>query len=382
MAVSRRRFLGRMAVASGALSLGAVPRAYDLWSDDGEQEPAPRSLRILILGGTNYIGPYQIRHALARGHRVSIFNRGRTQPTLFPELFDRVEKLVGDRNDDLESLRGREWDAVIDNSAHAPAWVRSTGELLKGSVGRYLFASSLSVYAKRSVVDQDESGLVGSAPAGSDQLGFDAENSYGVLKAQCEEVGVELFGDRFTAARPGAIVGPGDPFDFFTSWLIRADRGGEMLVPAPPENPVQFIDVRDTTEFMIHLLERDLGGPYNITGPAEPLHWGRLIDTMREVSDSGMRMTWVTTDFLREQGVEMFTDLPLWMLHEGEALGFHRISIAKAASAGLTHRPLRVTVADLLAWCREQPAERWENLTGLSAERERELLEAWHRRAA
>ena len=379
--ISRRAFLGQVATTAGAVQLGGVAQAFGSWPGVGPQDPPARPLRILILGGTGYIGPYQIRYALSRGHQITIFNRGRTPPVLFPEIFDRVERLIGDRNSDLEALRGREWDVVIDNSGRQPAQVQASAELLRDAVGRYLFVSTLSAYADRSIIDQDESGVIGITGTLEERQGYGG--SYGLLKAQCEEAALEVFGDRLTLPRPGAIVGPGDPIDLFTYWLLRIDRGGEMLTPSPADNPFQVIDVRDATEFMIRLVERDLGGAYNVTGPAEPLTWGRVFETMREATGSDVRFTWIDADFLLAQDVDPFTELPLWMPHRGPTAGFHRFSAAKARAAGLTYRPLTVTVSDLLAWCREQPPERWANLrTGLSPEREREVLDAWHQRSA
>ena len=371
-------------MAGGVLGTGSLSQACG--TSDGPapdpravdpEEAQPRRLRILILGGTGYIGPHQVRHALSRGHELTLFNRGRTQPSLHGELFDDLEKLVGDRNGDLQALEGRQWDVVLDNSGFEPAQVKASAELLGDSVGRYLFVSTQSVYASRAIVGQDESGAVGMPGVSEAEW-----EGYGPLKALCEKEARAVFGDRLTVVRPTVIVGPGDRTDRFTYWLMRMDRGGDMLAPGTPDDPVQWIDVRDLTEFMIHLLEQDRGGAYNATGPATAVTFAELLDAMREATGSDARLTWVYGDFLRDRGIRAFSDLPMWMPPQGDTAGFMRMSAAAAIAAGLIHRPLPTTVSDLLAWCREQPAERWTEMrTGLSPDQEQELLAAWRARA-
>jgi 2'-hydroxyisoflavone reductase len=381
--ISRRVFVKRS--AAGALGLGVgsgwcgsdVGRRGLVAQATAESSVDLEPLRILILGGTGFIGPHQVRYALERGHTVTLFNRGRSAPQLFAELFDDVEQLVGDRADNLDALRGREWDVALDNSGYEPAHVRASSELLRGAVGRYLFVSTQSVYADRSIIDQDESGAVGIP--GVPQESWEG---YGPLKALCEKEARAAFGDRLTVVRPAVIVGPGDRTDRFTYWVVRTDRGGDVLAPGRPQDPAQFIDVRDVTEFMIHLLENDESGTYNATGPAEPLTFRKMLETMRSVTDSDARFTWVSSDFLEEHEVRPFSDVPMWMPPEGSTAGFLRMSPARAIAAGLTYRSLSVTVEDLLAWCRTEPAERWQDMrAGLSPEREAELLAEWRDRA-
>ena len=383
--ISRRSFLNQLAVAGGVLGIGNV--SHGCGGSDEATTPNPeaaassqsstRPLRLLILGGTGFIGPHQVRYALSRGHQLTLFNRGRSEPNLYAELYDDVEKLVGDRNDDLRSLEGREWDVALDNSGYRPEQVRASAGLLKDAVGRYLFVSTQSVYTSRAIVNQDESGAVGMTGVPEEEW-----KGYGPLKALCEKEGRAAFGDRFTVVRPTVIVGPGDRTDRFTYWLMRMDRGSDMLAPGTPDDPVQWIDVRALTEFMIHLLEQDQGGVYNATGPVEPITFASLLEAMREVTGSDASLTWVDGDFMRERGIRPFSDLPMWMPPKGDTAAFMRMSAAAAIAAGLIHRPLSLTLSDLLAWCRDQPPERWTDMrAGLSPEQEHELLAAWRARA-
>ena len=336
-------------------------------------DPPRRALRILILGGTGFIGPHQVRHALSRGHTLTLFNRGRTNPHLFPD----VEKLVGDRDGNLEALRGREWDVVLDNSGFEPRIVRDSAELLRDAVGQYLFVSTLAVYADRSIIDQDETGAVGIAGVPEDQW-----DGYGPLKALCDREVLAVFGERSTIVRPPVIVGPGDNSDRFTYWVERVDRGGEMLAPGGPDDPTQFIDVRDLTEWMIRCVEDGVTGIYNTTGPEAPLTMAGLLYGIRAVTGSPIRFTWVDAEFLDDHGVRPFSDMPVWYAPVGDKAGFMRMNAERARAEGLTYRPLAVTAAETLEWSKSRPADRRANLrAGLSAEREAEVLAAWHSRA-
>lgn len=376
--MDRRRFLGTSTAA--AVGLGALPGVP---GGLGASTPAAlgarplasprRALRVLILGGTGFIGPHQVRYALARGHTVTLFNRGRTNPHLFPE----VEKLVGDRDGNLEALGGRRWDVVMDNSGFEPRIVRDSAELLADSVGRYLFVSTQSVYADRSIVDQDESGTVGQP-----ELPVERWSGYGPLKALCEREVERVFPGRFTVVRPPVIVGPGDRSDRFTYWVDRIDRGGEVLAPGSPDDPTQFIDVRDLTHFMVRCLENGVTGVYNACGPGSPLSMSGMLYGIRAVTTSSVRFTWVDAGFLAERRVRPFSQMPLWYPPVGRRAGFFRMSAARAQARGLTYRPLAVTAADTLEWWKTQPAERRSELNaGLPAEREAEVLAAWHRQA-
>jgi 2'-hydroxyisoflavone reductase len=376
--VDRRSFLGQMAAAGGVLGFSRMLEGRALARGVQQQtvSKAARPLRLLVLGGTGFLGPYQISHAVARGHRVAMFNRGKTEPGMFADVYGKVEALLGDRDGDLHSLEGRTWDVVIDNSGYEPAQVRATASLLKNAVGRYLFVSTESAYAERNLIDQDETSPLGMTGVPESQW-----KGYGPLKALCEKEGRAILGDRFTVVRPAVIVGPGDNTDRFTYWLLRIARGGEVLAPGTPDDPVQLIDVRDVAEFMVHLLETNQPGIFNITGPAAPLTFSQMLGVMRDVTGSQATFTWVDGDFLLARDVKAFSDLPMWQPPKGATAGFMRMSVKRAFAAGLTCRPLKTTVSDLLAWCRQQPADRVAKMRpGLTAERERALLEAWKAR--
>jgi 2'-hydroxyisoflavone reductase len=328
---------------------------------------------VLVLGGTGFIGPHQVRYALSRGHTVTLFNRGRTNTHLFPE----VEKLVGDRNGDLDALRGREWDVVLDNSGFSRAVVRDSAQLLSGSVGQYLFVSVLWVYADRSILGQDETGAVGMPGVSEDQW-----EGLGPLRAPSEREVQQAFPGRHTIVRPPVIVGPGDPSHRFSYRVTRVDRGGEVLAPGTPDDPTQFIDVRGVTQWMVRCLEEGVTGVYNATAPNPPLTMAQMLYGMRAVTDSAVRFTWLDARFLAEYGVRGFTELPLWFPATGPTAGFFRMNGDRAQASGLTIRPLAETASDVLLWWKAQPAERRARLgAAISAERETELLAAWHARA-
>ena len=311
-------------------------------------------MRVLVLGGTRFLGRALVDAALARGHEVTLFNRGETHPELFPE----AEKLRGDRTADLSALEGRSWDAVLDVAGYVPKVVRRSAELLRDS-GRYVFVSSISVYEN---FDEpwDESGPIdelGDAPV--DELASDYSN-YGPLKALCEAEVEAVFGDRALIVRPGLIVGPHDPTGRFTYWPHRLARGGELLAPSPPERLAQFIDVRDLAEWTIEAVERDLGGVFNAT--SEGIPWGELLE--------GANVTWVPDAFLQEHEVGEWMELPVWIAGTGL-----RVDVSRILAEGLRTRPL----ADTLAGAAGAPDV---DGVGLTPEREAELLAAWHERPA
>ena len=315
-------------------------------------------MRLLVLGGTQFYGRHLVEQALARSHDVTLFNRGRTAPDLFPE----AEHLVGDRDGRLEPLQAGEWDAAIDVAGFVPRVVRASAELLASRVGHYTFVSTIGVYADRSGTLSEDDGLAELDPTHSaDELREDYEN-YGPLKALCEGVAREVFGGRALIVRPGLIVGPHDPTGRFTYWADRLRRGGEILAPAPPERRVQFVDVRDLAAFTLDLVERRDSSVYNVTREGVP--WGELL--------AGGNVTWVSDEFLVEQGVEEWMELPLW-LASPEFFGMHRADVSRAVAAGLRFRPVAETVAGAAG----APAKEG---VGLSPEREAELLAAWHAR--
>ncbi len=369
MSTTRREFVQRSILAAGALGLGGFGEAVG----HEATERAGKSLRILILGGTTYLGPYQIRYGLERGHEITIFNRGQTKPYLFPEVFDSVEKLTGDREGDLRALEGRRWDAVIDNSATNPEWVRASAQLLKDSVNYYLYTSSTGVY-----YPYRSYGITESVPP---RLELDPDgggaSNYGVNKALSELEAQKAFPDRTIVVRPHYILGPGDPNDRLTYWVARVDVGGEVLAPGDPSDPVQYIDVRDLTEWMIRMLEHGNTGVYNATGPLSHLSTAELLYGVRAITASAVAFTWVNTDFLAERGIYYMVP---WVAPRGETLGMSTISAERAVAKGLTYRPLAVTASDNLAWWKAQSEERRAKLGPLPSEKEIEVLAAWHGR--
>ena len=342
---------------------------------------APKPLKILILGGTGFTGPYQVKYALARGHKVTVFNRGKTHPGELPE---GVEQLIGDRNGNLDALKNRKWDVVIDNPTMLPKWVHDAAEILKGNVDRYVFISTISVYG-----DVPTPGLDETAPLAKYE-GKDAMKEtrdtvvaskfalYGPLKALSEKEAEKWFPGKALIIRPGLIVGPGDETDRFTYWPVRVDRGGEVLAPGNPSDPVQFIDARDLAEWTIRIVEQGATGIYNATGPATPLTIGGMLDGIKAGLGSDAKFTWVSADFLEKENVAPWSDMPVWVPPSGEDGGLGTISIKRALEKGLTFRPLAVTARDTLAWFKAQPKERQEKLrAGITAEREAEVLAAW-----
>ncbi len=366
----------RAAAAGGALSFGMIGGAP---ARARPVRPAEKSLRILILGGTAFTGPHQIAYALARGHRVSIFNRGRTKPTVHLDVFGRVEKLVGDRNDDLEALKGREWDAVIDNSASIPRWVRQSAGLLRDSADLYLFTSSLSVHAdfSKAGITEDDPVATLDDPTVEEVTG----DTYGALKALCEKEARAAFPGRAIIVRPHLIVGPGDPTDRWTYWPVRVARGGEVMAPGAPGDPTQYIDARDLAEFDIRLIENRAAGTYSVVGPRSRLSMAELLYGIRAVVSNEISFTWVDADFLEEHGVFPWRHMTAWVPPRGDMAGFGLFDNSRAVAAGLTYRPLAVTARDTLDWWNALPADRRANpRAGLPADREVEVLAAWHAR--
>jgi 2'-hydroxyisoflavone reductase len=319
-------------------------------------------VRLLVLGGTKFLGRAAVEASLERGHEVTLFNRGETNPELFPE----AEKLRGDRTTDLEPLRGREWDAVLDVAGYIPSVVRSSAEALAQSVGHYLFISSVSVYASLAAANDEDSPVAELGDLPDDRLADDYAN-YGPLKALCEAAVADLYSDRHTTVRPGLIVGAHDPSGRFTYWPHRVARGGEVLAPAPPERRVQFVDVRDLGGWLVDLCERGGGGTYNATQPG--LDWRELLEACREVAGSDATFRWVSDELLAEHEVGEWMELPLW-ISDPDSAGMHNTDVSRAVAAGLTFRPLEQTVRDTLDLA--EPVEG----VGLTVEREAELLDA------
>jgi 2'-hydroxyisoflavone reductase len=383
MPSSRRDLFKLTALAAAAAALPGFASA----ATAPAAKRAARPLRILILGGTGFTGPFQVNYALARGHKVTLFNRGK-RPS--PEWPGEVEQLRGDRETgDLKSLEGREWDVCIDNPTSLPMWVRDAGKVLKDKIAHYLFISTISVYADGSKVGIDEDAAL-EEYTGDDAMAetmttlrASTENLYGALKALSEREARKQFGERVTIVRPGYIVGPRDETDRFTYWPHRIAAGGEVLVPGDGSDPMQVIDGRDLGEWMVRLAEARTFGTFNAVGPDYRLSTDAMMHGIHAVTGGRVEFTHVARDFLEQQKVSFGSDLPIWLPAGSEFGGYGQVSNKRALDAGLTFRPLATTVADLLAWFRSQPAERQATLrAGMTREREAELLKAWHARSA
>lgn len=326
-------------------------------------------MNILILGGTGFIGPHLVQHAMDRGHKITLFNRGRSNPALFPS----AEKLVGDRDGDLTALRGRRWDAVIDNSGYTSQQVQSSLTYLQDACDLYLFTSTRSVYHEFTADLMNED-----APLGPRNIPESQWEGYGPNKVLAERVVMDGFGARALITRPSIIVGPGDRTDRFTYWVDRIDDGGDILVQGEPTDPVQYIDVRDLAEFYVHLLEGSVTGIYNTEGPATLLGAAGLVDGIKAVTATPSRFHWVDWDFLIEEGETPQDSLPFWQPPRGRYLNYGRMDNRRAMAKGLTFRPLAVTARDTLEWHRTRSAaEQAELKVGLSRAREAELLQKW-----
>lgn len=376
MHLSRRELLVTSGAVLAGAALGCTPGGKaggpaPAPVPDGAGTPAPtrpKSMSILVLGGTKFLGPDIVEAALARGHTITLFNRGKTNPGLFPD----VEKLHGDRDGHLEALVGRRWDAVVDTSGYVPRIVRASAELLAPNVGHYVFISSISAYADPLAPHSDESARVATL---TDPTTEKVEEHYGALKAACEAAAEAALPGRVTSIRPGLIVGPGDPSDRFTYWPARVARGGEVLCPGDGTDPAQVIDSRDLGAWIVKVVEDRAMGVYNAAGPATPLTMKTLLETCVAAAGTSPTLTWVPTAFLEAQQVAPWMELPVWT---GPETGFATIDAGKAIAAGLTFRPLLDTAKDTLAWWLAEPAERRAKpRAGLDPQKEAAVLAAW-----
>ncbi len=331
-------------------------------------------MNVLVLGGTGFLGPEVVEELIARKHKVTIFNRGRTNPGLFPD----VEKLQGDRRDNLTALENRSWDVVIDVHASHAKWVKASCELLKKTCKVYVFVSTISVFN-----DYSKPGIAEDGPTFPMNPELDKEDrisnaTYGPQKVRCEALVREHFPQTATIVRPGLIVGPSDPTDRFTYWPVRVDRGGEVLAPEPKDSTVQFVDARDLGAFIAQLVTDGHVGTYNATGPGSPLSMAEFLYGCRAATTSDVKFTWVDSQFLLDNKVGPFMEMPLWVPGD-EMVGFMKIDCSKAMSVGLKFRPLAETARDTIAWAKTRPAEhKWG--AGLNAEKEKTVLAAWHAR--
>jgi nucleoside-diphosphate-sugar epimerase len=338
-------------------------------------------LKLLIIGGTQFVGRHIAEAALARGDEVTLFHRGTTNPDIYPE----AEHLLGNRDGGLEPLGGRRWDVVVDTCGYVPRVVRDSAQLLADNVKLYVFISSLSVHPDTRTRGQDETSPVAELP--DPTIEEVNEETYGGLKVLCERAVQEELPGRALIIRPGFIVGPYDPIGRFAYWLARVAEGGDVLAPAPPEAEVQIIDARDMATWILDLSERREDGVYSATGPAEGLTMGRVLETIGWVARSDPRLVWVEPQWLLAQKVAPFTDLPFWLPGD-EFAGFSSFRISRAVGSGLTFRRLEETVRDTLHWLGEAPAPSgragggFEIKAGITRERESEVLAAWNQRAA
>lgn len=438
MTISRRAFLEVSVASAAAAAVAGVGRVLGQPADAAAEpkakpadpgvaplhidahdpalatvKKADKPLRILVLGGTVFLGPHAVDYALARGHTVELFNRGKTNP----KMFDQLKKYRGDRNSDLSALKaaiegGARWDAVLDTCTMNPGQLTMAIELLKPAIGRYLMISTINAYAGNATPGEDETG-----PLGTDLVnggdGNDLRN-YGPNKALSEIEGTKLLGDRFVTVRPALIAGPRDPSDRFTYWPVRLSDASrrEVLCPGPKDQPVQFIDVRDLARFMVTLVENGKSGAYNGVGPGSKMTFEEMVSQIavavgrQRSANPVVRPVWADGAFLMEKGVSPWADLPVWVPHEGETAGMHLRSNAKSLAAGLVCRPVGDTARDIMEWWprelerrkvttvyikakaafdgRPEPkmADPDVPRTGLTPQREREVLTAWVRRQA
>jgi nucleoside-diphosphate-sugar epimerase len=336
---------------------------------------APRPGTLLILGGTGFIGPPLTQEALRLGWKVTHFNRGKTRP----EGVEGVETLLGDRKGKLEALRGRTWDAVVDDTGTIPKYVKMSAELLAPSVAYCLYVSSISAYASLARPNDERSATGKLSNPDEEKI---TEETYGPMKALCEQYSSSAFEGRVSIVRPGYIVGPGDCSDRFTYWPVRAARGGEMLAPGTHRDPIQIIDVRDLAVWMMKLVATRTTGYFNAVSPPRAFTMGQLLAASRDVSpNSGTTLTWVPEDFLAVWWKDDPVDLPPWAPMKGETAGASLTVVDNARRAGLVSRPLYATVRDTLTWFQTLPAERQAKLrAGLDPMKEQAALQGWHAR--
>jgi 2'-hydroxyisoflavone reductase len=385
---SRRTFLKTSAAIGGALGLGplsaiplgAEPLASSTPKDVGR---ARAPLNILILGGTGFTGPEQVEYAIARGHRVTLFNRNKTRPGMFKGKV--AEELIGDLNDDTSALQGKKFDVVLDNPTTFPAWVRNAGKYLAGNVKHYIFVSTTSTYSDQSIIGLDENSPTAKMPPDLDPYTLDPAHAgryYGPLKVRAEQEVAKLYPDIWTVIRPCLIVGPLDRTDRFTYWPARIDKGGEVLAPDKPDDPCQFIDSRDLAEFTVRMAEAGEFGLYNAIGPEKPMTIAEMLYGVKAITTAGAQFTWVPWEFLQKEGVRPWRHMTVWQPPYGATAGYQRRSAKKAIAKGLTFRPLAVTAKDTLDWHKTRPQKEQDatlngEINGLAMTKEAEVLAKW-----
>ncbi len=375
MKLDRRQFLvGTLAAAACGSSKSDPPKQATTAMPKPDDKPAKKS--ILVLGGTGFLGPHVVEYAKARGHTLTLFNRGKTRPNLFPD----VEKLQGDRDGKLEALKGRTWDAVVDTSGYVPRIVKMSAELLAPAVKQYVFISTISVYddSAMEVPGADETGKLAVAP---DPTSEEVKRYYGALKALCEQAAETALPARVANIRPGLIVGPGDMTGRFTHWVTRTADGGEVLAPGDGTTPTQWIDGRDLGAWIVRVIEQGNMGIYNALGPDRRVAMKEVLDTCNANGGNKATLTWVPWDFLKKQDVAPWAEMPMWIPLE-EMKGFGTLSNARALKAGLTFRPLADTAKDTLAWVATVPEDKREaaRSSGIKRDKEAKILAEWKAR--
>jgi 2'-hydroxyisoflavone reductase len=368
MSNSRRHFLKWSTASAGLLSLNSFTSSFATTS-----KSTPK--RILILGGTGFLGPAIVAAATARGHTLTLFNRGKTRPGLFPDIEKRQGNRDPKKDEGLKSLETGEWDAVIDDSGYFPRIVGASAALLAPRVKQYIYISSISCYKEPSPMYGDEDApLAVLADPSVEEMGKSFEN-YGGLKALCEQAAEKAVPGRTTIVRPGYIVGPDDPTGRFTYWPVRFDKGGEVAVPGAPTDPLQIIDVRDLAEWLVHLVENQTIGKFNATGPEKMLSWGSVITACQNATKTPSTITWIAGEFVAQQ---KDVDFPIWAPYSGDTKGFHTWKNARAMKAGLRFRPMEKTVQDTLTWYQGQlKEEKGRVKLAFTAEQETAMLTAW-----
>lgn len=369
MTSNRRQFI-KAGVLGGAAVAAGMPQIASAGKFDKKFKP----LNILVLGGTGFIGPHMVREALRRGHKVTLFNRGKSGDGLFADL----ETIVGDRDNGLDGLKGRSWDAVIDNSGYVPRHVQDSARLLAPNVDRYLFISTVAVYADFDRNNSESSPL---AKIDDESIEEVTGETYGALKALCElRARAEIDEDQLTIIRPTYIAGPGDHTDRFSYWPIRTRKGGEMIWPGAPDNTIQIVDVRDLATFTLDCLDKDIAGTFNAVNPAESYNMGALLEDSQAITGVTVKPIWISEEFANEQDLTAGRMLPIWRPPAAGPDGNSFIGTA-AVSAGFHSRPERETIRDLLDWWDCQDAERRSTINaGIPADREAEVIAAWKAR--
>ncbi len=371
----RRDFIRTSALAGAALGLGATASLTRATPNHSGKAAKPKN--ILVMGGTGFLGPHIVNRLIERGHTVTLFNRGKTNTHLFPDL----RKLRGDRQEgDLMALEGESFDAVIDTNAYFKRAVYQALETLGDRIDQYVVISTISVYPTFPKIGLNENDPI--EYPDDESIEDITGSTYGVLKALCERTAEEMLPGRVTTIRPGLIVGPRDNTDRWTYWPVRIQRGGRVLAPGDGNASVQFIDARDLANFIVHTTEEKITGVFNATGPANKLTFGRMLRSMHAEIGGDTQIEWVDQEFFAQHGVSAWQNLPMFIPAEGDFLGFAEIDCSKAITSGLAFRSVAESTRDTLAWWNELPEERraapkWP---WLAPDKEAEVLEAWDNR--